>query len=163
MGETEADDLERLGKLLHAALEIDAEKPDLDRRDTAADAKQKAATAHLVEHADLFDQAQRVVKRQQIDHRSKAQMPSSLSHCGQKDTRRRRIAERRRVMLGQMIAVEPGAVVGFDQFEPLLKLLGQRHPTVVDMVKDPKTHCSISPFSTHPAKMLRQCPTLVVV
>src|SRR5262249_48614842 len=53
---------------------------------------------------------------------------------------RRGITERRRVMLGQMIAVEPGAIVGFDEFEPLFEEPIQGHSAVVQVIKDPKAH-----------------------
>jgi hypothetical protein len=43
-------------------------------------------------------------------------------------------------MLGEVIAVEPGAVVRFDEPQPLLEMPGQRQPAVVQMVKNPKPH-----------------------
>ena len=140
MRQTAADDLERLGELLHAACETDTEEPDLDRRDAAADAEQKAPSAHLVEHADLVDQAQRVIERQQIHHWPEPDLPRPLRDRGQEDTGRRGIAERRVVVLGEMVAVEPGAVIGLDQLEPLLEELADGHAVIVQMIKDPKAH-----------------------
>ncbi len=147
MRQTAANDLERLGELLHAACEIDTEEPDLDRRDAAADAKQKAPATHLVEHADLVDEAQRVIKRQQIHHRPEPDLPRPLRDRGQEDTGRRGIAERRVVVLGEMVAVEPGAVIGLDQLQPLLEELADRHTAIIQMVEDPEAHFRRLPLS----------------
>ena len=73
LGQADADDLEGFAELRRPGGEIDAVKPDLDRRDAAPDAVHKAPAAHLVEHADFVDQPQRMVERQQIHHRAKAQ------------------------------------------------------------------------------------------
>src|ERR1700730_16279397 len=140
VGQTAANDIQRLGELLHAASKVDTEKLDLDRRDPAADAKQKAPAAHLVEHADLVDQSERVIERQQVHHRAEPQLPRPLCDRGQEDAGRRRIAEWGVVVLGQMIAVEPGPVVSLDQLQPLLEELAYRHAAIIQMVKDPEEH-----------------------
>jgi hypothetical protein len=140
VGQTEPNDLERLGELLHAACIIGPEKLNLDRRNAAADAEQKASAAHLVEHADLVDQAERVIERQQIHHRAEAQLTCPLRDRGQEEAGRRSIAERCVVVLGEMVTVEPRPVIGFDQLQPLLEELAQRHPAIVQMIKDPEAH-----------------------
>ena len=140
LGQADADDLEGLAELLHAGSEIDAVEPDLDRRDAAPDAVQKPPAAHLVEHADFVDQPQRMIERQQVHHRPELQVLGALRDGGQKHARRRRVAERRVVVLGEMIAVEPGAVIGLDQPEPVLEMPRQRQPAVVEMVEDPELH-----------------------
>ncbi len=96
--------------------------------------------AHLVEHADLVDQPQRVVERQQVDHRPEAKPLGALRNGGQEQAGRRRIAERRVVVLGEVIAVEAGAVVCLDQSEPLLEMAGERQAAVVEVVEDPEAH-----------------------
>src|SRR5207237_312228 len=59
---------------------------------------------------------------------------------GQENPGRRGIAERGRVVLGEMVAIEPGPVVGLDQLQPLLEELADGHIAVVQMVKDPEAH-----------------------
>ena len=140
LGQADAGDLECLAELLRAGREIDAVKPDLDRRDAAPDAVQKTPLAHLVEHADFVDQPQRVVERQQIDHRAEFEVLRALRDGGEKDARRRRVAERRVVVLREVIGVEPGAIIGLDQAEPVLEMPGQRQAAVVEMVEDPELH-----------------------
>jgi len=98
----------------------------------------KRPRAHLVEHADLFDQPQRVIERQQIYHRPEAQLPCPLRNSGEEDTGRRRVAEWCRVVLGEMVAVKARAIVGFDQLQPLLEEPAERHPAVVEVVEYPK-------------------------
>jgi hypothetical protein len=46
---------------------IDPETLVLDERSAAADADRQTAAAQVVEHADFFVQAQRVIKRQHIN------------------------------------------------------------------------------------------------
>ncbi len=84
-GQAEPDHLERLAELCGPLGEVDAVEPDFDRRDAAPDPVQKTAAAHLVEHADLVDQPQRMVERQQVDHRAEAQLPGALRQRRQKD------------------------------------------------------------------------------
>ena len=52
---------------------VEAVGPGLERRHAAADAELEAPAAHLIEHADFLDQAQRMIERQQIDQRAEAQ------------------------------------------------------------------------------------------
>jgi hypothetical protein len=146
-GQADADDVESLAEALHAGLEVDAVEPDLDRRDAAADAIEKSAAAHLVEHADLVDQPQRVVERQQIDHRSEFEPLRALRDRRQEDAGRRRIAERGVVVLGQVVAVKTGPVIGLNELQPFLEMPAERHPAVIQMVKNPKLHrCFLFPL-----------------
>ena len=151
LGQPDADRIKGFAELRRAGGEIDAVKPDLDRRDAAPDPIHKAPAAHLVEHADFVDQPQRMIERQQIDHRPEPQLPGPLGHGGEKHARRRRVAERRVVVLGQMVAIEPGAIIGLDQLQPVLEMPGQRLPAVVQMVENPKTHVAASPCLLSPA------------
>jgi hypothetical protein len=57
--------------------------------------------------------------RQQVNHRAEAQAVGALRHRGEEQAGRGGAAERRRMVLGQMIAVEPGAIVGLDEAEPV--------------------------------------------
>ncbi len=56
------DHLERLGEALRPGGRIDAVIAHLVGRDAAADAELEPSAAHLVEHADLVDQAQRMIE-----------------------------------------------------------------------------------------------------
>ncbi len=44
------------------------------------------------------------------------------------------------MVLGQVIAVEAGPVVGLDQLEPVLEMLAERQPAVVEVIENPKAH-----------------------
>ncbi len=61
------DHLERLGEALRPGHRIDAVVADFVGRDAAADAELEPSAAQLVEHADLVDQAQRMIEVDRID------------------------------------------------------------------------------------------------
>src|SRR3954470_17093249 len=81
-----------------------------------------------------------MVERQRIDKRSEAQPARALGDGGEKKIRRRSQADRRRVMLRQMVCVEAGSLVCFDQREPrgIKFIQGQR--ATVEVVKDAVEH-----------------------
>src|SRR5262249_36679031 len=56
-------------------LEIDAVGVELHRRDAAPHADVEAAAAEVIEHAQLLQQPQRMVERQQIEQRAEADAP----------------------------------------------------------------------------------------
>ena len=72
-------------------------------------------------------------------------------------------------MLGEMIAVETGTIVRFDELQPLLEMPGQRQPAVVQMVENPKAHLTflalslraersnLGPLALDVARLLRRC------
>ena len=62
-------------------------KSQLERRDAAADADLEPAVAQMVEHADLLDEAQRRVERQQIDQRPEVDAAASAARS-RRDRRR---------------------------------------------------------------------------
>ena len=66
-----------------------------------------------------------------LHHRAKAQLPCPLCDSGQKHTRRRRIAEWRVVVLGQVIPIKAGAVIRLDQLQAFLEMPGERLAAVV--------------------------------
>src|SRR6516162_5592116 len=43
-------------------------------------------------------------------------------------------------MFGEVVAVEPGAVVGLDQLQPRLKMLGERHAAIIQMIENTEAH-----------------------
>src|SRR6185312_1383919 len=86
-GEAELIDREALeqqlkGLVIHRLGRGEIERVILafERRHAAADAELEAAAAQLVEHADFLYQAQRMIERQQEDHRPEAQ-PSGVPWC----------------------------------------------------------------------------------
>ena len=112
----------------------------LIHRDAAADPELEAAAAQLIDHANLFDQAERVVKRQQIDQRAETQFRRALRQRREDQRGGGGGAEWRRVVLGDVIAVEAGAIVGLGDGQPLGVKLAKRHARVVDMVEDAEFH-----------------------
>jgi hypothetical protein len=79
---------------------------EFDRRDAAPDSELEAAARERVEHRHFLDQSQRVVDRQQVDQRPESQPRGPLAQRGEQDSGRRREAERRAVVLGDVVAVE---------------------------------------------------------
>ena len=134
------DHLERLGEALRPGRRIDAVVADLVRRDAAADAELEPSAAHLVEHADLVDQAQRVIEVDRVDQRPEAQRLGALRDGGEEHAGRGRHAERRRVVLGQVIGVEAGSLVELDQSQPVVELPVQVAAGAVHVVEDAELH-----------------------
>ena len=60
--------------------EVETVEFGLERRHAAADAEFEPAVAHLIEHADFFDQPDRMIERQQIDQRPEPQRLRALRH-----------------------------------------------------------------------------------
>ena len=56
-------------------------------RTAASDTELEAAVAQLIEHADLFDQTQRMIERQQIDERTETQPRGAARNRRKKDAR----------------------------------------------------------------------------
>ena len=131
---------QRLGEALRPGGGIDAVVAHLVGRDAAADAELEPAAAHLVEHADLVDQAQRMIEVDGVDQRPEAQRLGALGHGGQEHAGRGRHAERRRVMLGQVIGVEARALVELDQPQPLVELPAEIGAGAVHVVEDAELH-----------------------
>jgi hypothetical protein len=111
LGEPLQQDLEGLVEALAPAVPVDLEEPDLDRGHARADAELQPPAAQVIEHADLVDQAQRVIQRQAVDERPEPQRPRPLRRGGEEDARRWRVAQRRAVVLGEVVGVEPRALV----------------------------------------------------
>ena len=118
----------------------DAEIGNLEGRDTAAHAKLEPTRAHVIKHADLLDETQRIVERQDIDQWAKPDVARPLGDSSEENTRRRRHPERGRVVLGDVIAEEAGAIVSFDQLQPVLVELPQGGVAEVHMVEYADVH-----------------------
>ena len=125
--------------------EIDAVGVELHGRDAAPHADVEAAAAEVIEHAQLLQQPQRMVERQQIEQRAEADAPRFARGGGQKHARRRRHRQRRRVMLGEVIAVKAGGLGRLQQGEPILVGLLQRLAARVDVIEDAELHVAFPP------------------
>jgi hypothetical protein len=76
--------------------------------------------AQVVEHADLLDQPERMMQRQNVHARAEPQAVRALGHRGQEDVLRwGQTVNRRGVVLGQVIGVEAGRVETLDLEEAL--------------------------------------------
>src|SRR5262249_39841419 len=115
----------------------------LERRHAAPDAELEAPAAHLIEHADFLDQAQRMIERQEVDEGAEAQRLGALRHGREEQPGRGGAAERRRMMLGEVRAVDAAVVIGFDQLEPIGIELPEWPARIVHVVEHAEFHESI--------------------
>src|SRR5207244_8503082 len=70
--------------------EIEAVSASLERRHAASDPELEPPAAHLIEHADFLDQAQRMIERQEIDEGAEAQRLGALRYGREKQPGRDR-------------------------------------------------------------------------
>src|SRR6476619_1794982 len=112
----------------------------LDRGCAAAKAEIEPPIADLIQHADFLDQTQRMVERQRVDQRAEAEPSRTLRDRREIDARRRRHAERREMVLGDVVAVEAGALIGLDDFEASFVILVELHVAMVEVIKDADLH-----------------------
>ena len=139
-GEAFEQNLERL--VVHRAglRKVERIVRGLERRHAAADAELEPPAAQLIEHADFFDQPQRMIERQQIHQRAEAQLLGALRQRGKENSRRSRAADRRAVMLGEVIAVKARAVISLGKPQPAGKQLGMRDAGIVHVVENTEFH-----------------------
>ena len=103
--------------------------------------KSKRPAREVIEHADLLDQPQRVVERQAVDARAEPDTSGPLAGRRQEDAGHRRQAERRHVVLGQMVRGEARGVVLLEQLQPALVELVERHALpAIEVIEDPQIH-----------------------
>src|SRR5215471_9962643 len=138
-------ELDRLRVDLLRVLRIDAVIFELDGRGTAAEAEFEASAAQLVEHADFLDQPQRVVERHRPDQRTEPKLCRALRHGGKEHARRGRHAERRRVVLGEMVRVEPRAIIGLCDFQAILVIVRERAAMTIEVIEDTEFHFLSAP------------------
>jgi hypothetical protein len=119
---------------------VEVEERHLIGDDPAAHAEVEAAAREMVEHADFLDEPQRVVERQAVHAGAEANAPRALGGGGEEEPGHRGQAQRRRVMLGQVIGVEAARVVFLQQAQPALVVLVHGHVAPVEMVEDPEVH-----------------------
>ena len=117
----------------------------LERRHAAADPELESSAAHLIEHADFLDQPQRMIERQQIDHRAEAEPGGALRQCRKENAGRRRAAERRAMMFGEVIGVKARAIISLGELEPPGEQLTVRHACIVQVIEHAEFHGRFAP------------------
>src|SRR5712691_12842654 len=120
--------------------EIEAVGASLERRYAASDPELEPPAAHLIEHADFLDQAQRMIERQEIDEGAEAQRLGALRYGREKQPGRGGAAERRRVVLGDVVAIDAAAIIGFDQLEPIGVERAKRSAPIVHVIEHAEFH-----------------------
>ena len=140
LGQPCQDDRQRLVEDRARLAIVDPEVAKLVRRDATADAQLEPTTREVVEHADLLDEPQRVVERQDVDERSQADPAGALGCRREKQARRGGHAERRGVMLCQVVGVEASGLRRLHELQPLLVELLHRCAAPVDPVEQSEGH-----------------------
>ncbi len=83
-------DLEYFVEALLGGGGLDAEERRLVGRGAAADAEPEPAGAHEVQHADLFDQPERMIEAERVGKRSEAKRRCALGDGGEEEAGRGR-------------------------------------------------------------------------
>ena len=107
-----------------------------EQRPAAPDPEHQPAAAHPVEHADFLVQPQRMVQRQHIDQRAHPQLLGALEGGGQEYAGAGGKAERRGVVLGQVIAGKSCPLDQFDQPQPAFEERVRCRAVVVQVVEN---------------------------
>ena len=81
-----------------------------------------------------------MVERQQVDKGAETQSLGALAQCGEEEPRRGGAAERRRVVLGEVISVDASCVIGLGQVEPVGVELCERAARIVHVVEHAEFH-----------------------
>ena len=113
---------------------------ELERRHAAADADLEPAVAQMIEDADLLGQPQRRIERQQIDQRPEPHALGRARDRAEIDARHRHEIERRRMVLGDVQAIDAGLVGGGGEFQALVERGGDRAIRALDMIEDSDFH-----------------------
>ncbi len=145
------------GKALHQDLETflearvqlvrwHADAGMLDGLPALADAKLQPPATHPVEHGDFLEQPERKVERQEIDQRAESAASWYAGRGAARNSPRRgRHAELRRMMLGEMVAMEAQRLVALGERQPMGIMRLYAHAIGVDMIEDAEFHGRPSP------------------
>src|ERR1700674_4507069 len=109
------DDFQGLWKLTWPVCRINAVEADLDRRHSSTDTELEATMAHLIKHANFFNQPDRMIEGQRINQRAESKTLCPLRTRRQEQARRRSQAKGRAVVLRKMICVETVAIICLDE------------------------------------------------
>src|SRR6266702_2565436 len=124
----------------------------LVRHDAAAHAEVEASVREMVEHAHLFDEAQRIVEGQAVHAGAETDASRPLARRGEEDPGHGRQSEGRGVVFGEMVGVEAGGIALLQQPQPAFVELLERRLPPVEMIEDPELHrSSLSPAPTRQA------------
>jgi hypothetical protein len=85
---------------------------------------------------DFFIDPQRVIERQHVDQRSQPEALRALDRRSNENARARRHAERRRVVLRQVIREISFSLHQYDEAEPVFIERGERPAVAVQMVEN---------------------------
>src|SRR5690242_1730383 len=107
----------------------------------------------MIEHADLFVEPQRMVQREHIDQRPEPQCLGSRKGAGQEYAGAAGKPERRRMVLGEVVAVKAASFDQFDQPEPLLEEFSERNAIAVEMIENTEFK--------HDAPSLKKCHVML--
>jgi hypothetical protein len=88
----------------------------------------------------FFGEPQRVVGGQHVHQRAEAKTLGALRHRGKEDARRRREAERRRMMLAHVVGPKSRGIVEFDQSQAVFVLLAELIRSAVVLIEYTKLH-----------------------
>ena len=111
------------------------------RGDATADTNLEAAVRKLVDHADFFEQAERVIERKEIHQRAELELLRLAGGRSKEDGLRWRLAERFLVVFSEVVAVEAQFIGTGEQFKPFVELAGEGNViATLHVVEDPKSH-----------------------
>ena len=77
-----------------------------------------------------------MIERQRVNERAEVDALGALRDRRHQHARRGRHAKRRRVMLGDLVAIETKPVVELDQLQAVLVEIAQRRAGRVEMIED---------------------------
>src|SRR5713226_8652357 len=140
VGQAREHELGRFGVDVLCYLRIRPVIFELDGYGAAAEADFEATAAQLIEHANFLDQAERMVERHRPNQRPETKPLRPLRDGGEEDARRGSHSQRRRMMLGEMIGVEAGAIIGLRYAQAVLVVIRERPARAVEMIEDTEFH-----------------------
>ena len=131
------DDAQDVGEAVPGLRPVVTEPVVLDRDRAAAHAELQPPVRQLIDHAHVFDDPDRVVHRQQLDHRPEPDLPGHLRRGADEHLLARRHAQVAAVVLRQVVAGEAGLISHLDQRQPIFEqLTGRRSRDLLEVVKD---------------------------
>jgi len=139
-GQSGGDAIERVDEDIARLLVIDLVILELERRHAAANAHFHPPVAEVVEDANLLDQPQRRIERQEINQRAEPHALGRARHGTEIDPRHRDHVERRGVMLRHVQAIDAGLVGGLGEGEALVEQGRERTLAMLDVVEKSDFH-----------------------
>src|ERR1700728_3813078 len=88
-----------------------------------------------------------MAEAEDVDQRTEAQALGALGDRRQKHAGRRRHAERRRMVFGDMVGVKAAAVIDFGELQPAFIEFGKARGAAVDVIEDSKFHVVVPCWS----------------